>query len=410
MIKIKTPTERANLRRIAISSQGLHKPNTFGKGRNAVLRAIKHIGYVQIDTISVVERAHHHAIRTRVDNYRPTMLDELLASKSIFEYWSHAAALLPMSDYRFSLPYKIALKKGQTHWYKNPDRQLMTKVLEQIRENGPMRSRDFESAKKPGGAWWDWKPAKKAIEQLYMEGDLMVAKRDGFQKIYDLSERVLPENVEQSPPSITEFATHLITQQLRCHGVVETSAFTYLRKNPALKAMVKQQVNEGIASGKYEEILMPSSQRFVCNKGAFEGNRKRVSERLLILSPFDNLVIQRKRLSEIFNFDYQIECYVPEAKRRFGYFSLPLLYADRFIGRMDCKAHRKTLKLEIKALHFESSLVPSKAINTHELVKSFAHSIAEFMRFQQCQSVEISRVEPFFMKQEILKVLDNLGF
>lgn len=183
------------LRRIALNAlnaQGLLRAQPYGSGLVGAKKAINHLGYVQIDTISVVERAHHHVLYSRVPKFKPDMMNQMLLNKDIFEYWSHAAAFLPIADFRFSLPYKHAIKNGQTHWYRNPDKKLMNELLARIRSDGPLRSRDIETDTKKQAGWWDWKPAKKALEQLYMQGDLMVSEREGFQKVYDLTERVLP--------------------------------------------------------------------------------------------------------------------------------------------------------------------------------------------------------------------------
>jgi uncharacterized protein YcaQ len=155
------------LRRLALAAQGLLQTKPYGQGLEGARKAIKHLGYVQIDTISVVERAHHHVLHTRVPHFKPSMTNKMLVDRDVFEYWSHAAAFLPIDDFRFSLIYKHAIKSGQTHWYKNPDTKLMSELLARIRSDGPLRSRDLENNTIKREGWWDWKPAKKALEQLY---------------------------------------------------------------------------------------------------------------------------------------------------------------------------------------------------------------------------------------------------
>jgi len=214
MITINRPRDLVRLRRRSLAAQGLLQTQPFGTGIAGAIKAINHIGYVQLDTISVVERAHHH-----VPKFKPEMTNQMLLDGDIFEYWTHAAALIPIDDYRFSLPYKNEIKSGRIHWYKNPDKKLMLKLLARIRLDGPLRSRDLENSNSKREGWWDWKPAKKALEQLYMQGDLMVSNREGFQKTYDLTERVLPSHINSKTPSTEEFAEHLIEQQLRCHIV-----------------------------------------------------------------------------------------------------------------------------------------------------------------------------------------------
>ena len=333
-IQITKKTDLARLRRIALGAQGLVRAAEFGRGLSGARKAITHIGYVQIDTISVVERAHHHVFRSRVPNFKPDMTNRLLKDRSVFEYWSHAAAFLPMHDYRYSLPYKHAIKSGKRHWFRSRDKKLMQELLTRIEKEGPLRSRDVEDAKGTAAGWWDWKPAKRALEQLYMQGDLMISARDGFQKNYDLPERVLPVDVDTSVPSDLEFAEHILDQQLRCHAFVSLKGITYSRRNAELLKAVKASVLDRLAAGTLDQLTLPSGEQFVCRTGLLDENTPRVLDKLRILSPFDNAVIQRERLRSIFDYDYQIECYVPEAKREFGYFCLPLLYRDQFVGRV----------------------------------------------------------------------------
>jgi len=393
MIKLTSFKDLSRLRRLALSSQGLLQTQPFGHGLAGACKAVNHLGYVQIDTISVVERAHHHVLHSRVPKFDPSMMNKMLIEGDIFEYWSHAAAFLPIDDFRFSLPYKHAIKSGQTHWNKNPDRQLMAELLERIRTEGPLRSRDVETKVSNRAGWWDWKPAKKALEQLFMEGDLMVKDRVGFQKNYDLTERVLPSSTNVTMPSMEEFVTHMVNQQLRCHGVVSLKGLTYLRRNTALRNAVKSLVNERLAQGTLEQIQLSSGDVYFIETGALERRLPNLSNRLQILSPFDNSVIQRDRLKHLFQYDYQIECYVPEAKRKYGYFSLPLLFRGEFIGRMDCKAHRKIRLLEIKSLHLESN-AGQQGFDDDRIINAFLEAIDSFRQFQQCDSVSLTAVNP----------------
>lgn len=405
VIEIKSEKDCARLRRLALSAQGLLQNQAYGKGVAGAINSISHIGYVQIDTISVVERAHNHVLRSRVPDYQPAMLNELLVNRDIFEYWTHAAAFIPIEDYRFSLPYKQAIKNGQVHWYKKPDRKLIKELLARIRTDGALRSRDLEeNDKKNSSGWWDLKPAKKALEQLYMEGELMVSNRDGFQKSYDLTERVLPSHIDTRFPSIEAFAKHLIEQQLHCHAVVSLKGFTYLRKNTELRKTVKAQIESALTSGELAQIKLKTGELFVVRAGALEAPLPRVSNRLSILSPFDNSVIQRDRLKALFEFDYQIECYVPEAKRQYGYFSLPLLFRDMFIGRMDCKAHRKTRELEIKSLHFEKH-----SFDVDLVLGAFAKAIESFRDFQGCDSIYLNECHPKRLTRSVHETLNLIG-
>jgi len=404
LIEIKTAKDQRKLRRLALAAQGLLQARPYGQGISGARKAISHIGYVQVDTISVVERAHNHVIHSRVPGFKPEMISQMLRKRDIFEFWSHAAAFLPIEDYRFSLPYKEAIRNGQVHWYKKRDTKLMGELLARIRSDGPIRSRDLEAGSKKGGEWWDWKPSKIALEQLYMEGELMVSDREGFQKVYNLTERVLPSEINTASPTIEEFAEHLLNQQIRCHGLVSLKGLTYLRKVPELKLQVKQLVDDRLAQRDLEQIVMPDGERFLLAAGALDETAPRAKKRMQILSPFDNSVIQRQRLKTLFNFEYQLECYLPEAKRQYGYFCLPLLYGDQFVGRMDCKAHRKERHLEIRALYLETY-----GSDQAELMAAFVEALAVFLRFQQCDTVSLVKSEPSSLAEPLRLALSDLN-
>ncbi len=402
MIEVTNQQDLRRLRRRVLSHQGLNQAQAFGRGKEGVRKAIAHLGYVQIDTISVVERAHHHVLYSRIPGYQPAMLNTLLEQGDIFEYWAHAAAFLPIQDFRYSLPYKHAIKNGQVHWFKTPDRKLMRQLLAQIRSDGPLRSRDLEATTGQRAGWWDWKPAKKALEQLYMEGDVMVTSREGFEKVYDLTERVLPENIDTRMPSTETHAEHLLQQQLRCHGLVTAKGLTYLRRDAPLRQAMKSLLAAELDAGHLEQLRLPTGEVFLATAGTLEQPATRANPRLHILSPFDNGVIQRHRLKSLFGFDYQIECYAPEAKRRYGYFSLPLLYRETFVGQMDCKTHRKTRTLEIKSLHLEVDADDG-------IVDALAQAIEPFCHFQQCDSVALTATHPRAIRQSLRQALDARG-
>jgi len=389
MIEIRGAKQLARVRRHALAAQGLLHARPFGSGLNGVRQAIRHLGYIQIDSIAVVHRAHDHVLHSRVPKFEPAMTTRLLRGSEVFEYWAHAAAVLPMEEFRFSLPYKEAIRSGQIHWYRNPDTKLMKELLARIRSEGPLRSRDLEARNSKGAGWWDWKPAKKAIEQLYMVGDLMVSDREGFQKTYDLTERVLPSGVDTTTPSVEVFAQHLLSQQLRSCAFVSLKGLTYLRRVPGLREAARALLAEQLSSRKLEQIRLENGEVFVHEAGLFDRPLPRAQDRVVILSPFDNSVIQRERLNALFGFRYQLECYLPEAKRRFGYFCLPLLYRDRFVGRMDCKAHRQKSEFEIKHLHIDSGGFDESAF-----LRAFSSALRHFVRFQGCQSVVVRSANP----------------
>ena len=220
----KTTLSLRSARRIAFRAQLLDGKGRFPSGKKGVARTIEKLGYVQIDTISVIERAHHHTLWTRRQDYDPRMLHELQAvDRRVFEYWGHAASYLPISDYRYYLPLKRDYRNPRSKWTRQmleKHGHLMDSVLERIRVEGPLGSRDFEPP--PGikrGTWWDWKPRKTALELLFWRGDLMVRERRNFQRLYDLTERVLPPETDTRIPDEDELGRFLVRRALSAHGV-----------------------------------------------------------------------------------------------------------------------------------------------------------------------------------------------
>ncbi len=245
---MKTRLSKKEAARLALQSQGLLKRNPFGKGKGGVLRALDQLGYVQIDTISVIERTHNHTFWTRVPNFNPDVLDQLqVKDRKIFEYWSHAEAYLPIEDYRFYLYKMRAIAAGEKHWHA-PDKKMMKRVLNRFRGEGPLMARDFKPPEDHKAApWWNWKPAKRALEQLFIEGKLMIVRRNNFHKVYDLPERVLPANLDTSLPTTEEYCRFLINRAIQTHGLVTEGEIGYLRKGikKDIKTTLQQMLEEG---------------------------------------------------------------------------------------------------------------------------------------------------------------------
>lgn len=380
------PKDMERLRRIALASQGLIGSAPFGRGLNGAVKAIAHLGYIQLDSISVIERAHNHIWRSRVPNFKPEQSNQLLERATVFEYWAHAAAYLPMDEFRYYLADKAAVKAGTLRKGYPRDRKLMAQVLKRIADEGPLASKDLEDRRTKSNGWWDWKPAKKAVEALYLEGDLMISSRAGFQKTYDLTARVLPTGVDTTPPSLAERASHMLDQQLRCHGLVSAVGATYGRRDPELRAAMKTELGQRLCTGALTQVTLPNQSEYYLEPSQLDRPTPRLDNKLKILSPFDNAVIQRKRLIDLFGFDYQLECYVPAPKRKYGYLALPLLYKGGFVGRMDCKAHRAEKVLEVKGVFFEEGQ------DTREVNVTLEKALTDFARFQGCESVSKRRL------------------
>lgn len=363
------------LRRIAFDCQGLLRSAPFGRGLAGARKALEHLSYVQIDTISVIERAHHHVWFSRVPGYHPDLPNKLLARRQAFEYWFHAAAYLPINDYRFALPRMLRFRSGDKAYSKN--RKVQRYVLDRIRAEGPLLARDFESDGHKGGTWWDWKPAKKALEHLFQSGELMVVRRDGFQKRFDLAERFLPSTVDTSPPTAQEWAEHLLDAHLRAHGAVTPKTVTYLRESPTLRSALADDLKRRCSSGELVELRVDGGAPFYARTDMMAARLPAARKRVRLLSPFDNAVIHRHRLSSLWGFDYQIECYVPRPKRKFGYFCLPILYGDQFVGRVDCKAERPG-DLLVQSLHIEPDFDSGKPEGFQEALDDALAQLAAF--------------------------------
>jgi len=387
-------------RKLVLLSQKLPPVKQTGTATAATLSAIEHLGYIQIDTISAIQRAHHHTLWNRNPRYLPPQLDRLLSDKQVFEYWSHAAAYLSMRDYRYSLPRKQAIKNGdQTHWYKR-DTTLMKSVLERITAEGPLMAKDFDHAGKKSGEWRS-KPAKRALEYLFMQGDLMVARRVHFHKVYDLTEQVLPEDIDTTLPDPEDYTRFLISRYLQANGLGQPSEMAYLLKNtkPLISNILQEMVLSGevlrVSAGDKNYYALPASLELL--------NKPLARSKLKILSPFDNLVIQRGRIQTLFGFNYLLECYVPAPKRIYGYFSLPILWDGKLVARMDCKTERKKSLLHIHHLALEPNFRKTDAF-----CLALYKELTAFLKFNNCSNLQLHKTTPEKIKPILQNVIKSL--
>ncbi len=385
--------DKKEARKLVLHAQGLNQPQ-----QNS-LQTIQQLSYVQIDTISVAERAHHHVFFTRNQDYTQPQLDQMMTDKVIFEYWSHAAAFLPMDDYRFSLYTKGEIAKAGKFWF-DADKKMMRHVLKRIRAEGPLQSKDFEHPKGEAPIWYEWKPAKIALHELFMAGKLMVSGRQGFQKIYDLTERVVPDYIDKKRPTEKQFCGYLIDRAIASQGIVAASEIAHLRKG-LKKSIVKvledkvrkrEIIPTSIKGVSTEYYTIPSCLDLIPNT--------RENTEVHLLCPFDPLVIQRNRPSQIFDFEYTIECYVPEKKRKYGYYVLPILYGDRFVGRLDPKADRKTGKFYVRKIWLEDGFEPDEAF-----FYAFTEKIKAFAKFCGCMQIVLEKAFPNKYKTEFKRWL-----
>ena len=374
---------KTQARKIILNAAGLARNAQFGNGIEAVYNIINHFGFVQLDTNYVVERAHHQVMASRIPDYQTHWLAELCDDGRIFEYFASDAGYLPMNDFRFSLPVKKAFET-QAKPLTKADESLKRQILDRIEREGPLMVGDFDNDRlEASSGWWDWRPAKVALERLYLEGNLMISRTKSFQKVYDLPLNLVPSETVLTMPSDEEYARYIIQKTLNALGIaaVKEMAWRARRvKNNLVKSVLEQMINAG-------EILIVTVEGV---KGPLCMLRDQqidveITDEVFILSPFDSLNVFRKRLKDFFDFDYQIECFVPAPKRLYGYFSLPVLAGETFIARMDTKADRKQKVLIVHNIHFEPVEINKVTI------EKFAHSLKEFVQFNQCRDILIKK-------------------
>lgn len=391
---------KAQLRHLALSRQGLTASPAFGNGAAGARQAIEHLGYIQIDTLSVIERAHHHVLWTRIPDYRPEHLHQLVRERDVFEYWFHAASYLPMRDYRFSLPQKSSIKNGTHRYFTNVDQRLMREIIDRVRIDGPLKARNVKTEKTGPGNWWNWGPGKRALETLFMQGDLMVLERNGMEKTYDLTERILPTGLNVKEPSLAEYAEYLVNTALRAHGCVTWKQLIHLITEKSLRAALRIVVDEKVKHGLVTALADADMPAAYVETQTLENSGSAINPSLRLLSPFDNAVIHRERLGQLFGFNYRLECYVPAPKRVYGYFCLPMLFGEQFVGRVDCKAHRGEKHFEVLSLHIENH-----SVKIDDFAQEFVDAVKKLANFNGCVTVAVRNTNPQSLLQVIRREL-----
>jgi uncharacterized protein YcaQ len=345
---------------------------------------INHLGFLQVDTNYVVERAHHHSIAARVPEYQQEWLEELQTDGRIFEFWTFASGFMPMADFRYSFPVKESFLSRRDP-LTNAEVNLMNKVLDRISREGPLMARDFENDRvTKSSGWWDWRPSKLALERLHLEGKIITTRRRDFQKVYDIVENIVPSDIDVNKPTQEEYARHVIIRSLRALGIAYLKEIAW--SDRFVKTPIKVEMQKLVDTGEVCNVEvegLKGSPLFMLAE--YKKKKIAASNNVFILSPFDILNVFRHRLRDFFDFDYQVECFVPKPKRKYGYFALPILAGDVFVGRMDSKAERKEGVLIIYNLHFEKVKL-SKTILTN-----VGNAIIDFARFNQCNKVDIKK-------------------
>lgn len=395
-------------RRMVLYAQMLDGRTKIRAGRKGVAEIVEHLGYVQIDTISVIERAHHHTLWTRISGYKPEHLHQAQAEdKTIFEYWGHAASYLPTKDYRFYLPLMESFYDPKNKWFRGWSEKFghcLKPVLQRIREEGPLAARDFENPDGVGrGPWWDWKPAKAALELLFWRGELMIRERRGFERVYDLSERVLPSGTNTCVPSKDDLGRFLVHRAIQALGIAsEREIRDYIRIGD--RTQVANAIRDMLAAAEITGVKVAGQDGLVYTLPSVleeVGRFKARTPHVYLLSPFDNLVIFRPRVKERFGFDYAFECYVPKHKRNHGYFVLPILFGEKIVGRLDPKADRAGGTLAIRRLTIEPEFA-----DFDFLIPELSRALCDLARFNGCLSVRLEDVRPKKLLVPLKKALD----
>jgi uncharacterized protein YcaQ len=394
-------------RRAILNGQLLDGQTELPAGKEGVAQTVEKLGYVQIDTIAAIQRAHHHTLWTRRPDYDPGALHELQArDRRVFEYWGHAVSYLPTCDYRYYLPRMRSFDDPYSKWERGRREKyghLMQPVLERIRQEGPLSSRDFspppgtERSTPPGTkrSAQGRDPHKSALELLHLKGDLMVTERRNFQRVYDLTERVLPEGTDTSLPTDDELGQFLVRRALSAHGVAREKAIRE-HIDAASKETISKALGDLIETAQVIPLKIEDQRAtYYTLPETIEKSARLQSTppRVHLLSPFDNLIIQRERTRRLFGFDYALECYVPAARRKYGYFVLPILWGENLVGRLDPKAERKKKTLILRNLVFEPGFKAGG-----DFLSSFAGKLWDFARFNRCEKVALEKISPADLK------------
>ncbi|MHA2026612.1 MAG: winged helix-turn-helix domain-containing protein [Candidatus Thorarchaeota archaeon] len=388
----------ADARRFVLDVQGLRTVVPC----KSVMDVAKRIHNIQIDTISVVSRSHNLIAFNRFPDYSEGEIWEHEKNGKLFEFWSHAMCLMPMESYPFYTWRRKFYPGPRGKKWAQENKDTIKQVFKYVKKNGVTNSASIGERTTDTTGWWDWKVEKRALEHLFTTGKLMVAYRKGFQKYYDLTERVLPSHVDSEPMTDEEAAEFVVDSSLGSLGLgCFDDVRTYHNKLPSQKLwngrkeQIESYLDRRVTEGHLEEVAIQGlpNRYFVLAKNVdkiqTESSINLEDIPTKFLTPFDNILRERALPKRIWNFDYKIECYVPPPDRIYGYFVLPILDKTDLAGRMDAKVHRKTSVFEVKALYLEN-----KSIQSVDGLERLRRGISEFAKFHSCKSIEFGKVRP----------------
>jgi uncharacterized protein YcaQ len=368
----------AQARHVWLRAQRLDNAAPFGEGPEAVASAVEHLGYVQIDTISVIERAHHHILWTRIPSYRRADLRQAQSiDKSIFEYWTHALSYVPTKDFRFFIP-EMKLHRREGHkWFATVKPADLSKVLRLLRKDGALTIRDIDDdvLVDKEHLWASRKPSKRALQLAFYTGVVTISERNGMLKTYELMQRHFGWDRPPKSASAREVSNYLLDRALRAQGLVSLDSICHL--DAPSKSQVRRLIESRVRRNELASVALDGAgkQEHWARPETLEAGGP-APETVHILSPFDPLIIQRKRTELFFGYGHRFEAYVPKEKRVFGYFALPVLAGDEIVAAIDLKTDRKNRKLLLQKWNWIGKR-PRKDLKRH-----IEEELHRFERFQ----------------------------
>ena len=408
-------------RALALHTQGLDAPpSRAAPDADAIYDMVERVGWVQLDTLQMVRRSQYIALWSRLGSYHTADFDRLIFGdggiegdneRRLFEYWMHAACIIPLNLYRYTLPTmrRHAMRSGRhRQWLEDADNlRVLDEVREHVRENGLARSADFKRGDGRRGTWWDWKPAKIALEHLYNTGELTIANRVNFQRVYGLTDRVLPDWVDTTPPTEDEASLTLLERSARALGICDPAQlpdYFHMKRTPA-KPLVRRMLDDGTLLRVNAEMLDGSVAEQVVHRDnlpllerAADGDI--TPTHTTFLSPFDSLFWAKGRDMRLWGFRQILEAYKPERLREWGYFCLPILRNGELVGRFDPKLERRAATLRLKRLYLEPGVQPDEA-----LIADIAAALRGFMAFHDATEPVIEHSQPRALRRKIIAAM-----
>jgi uncharacterized protein YcaQ len=378
---------KADARRSWLHAQRLDVSTPFGAGPQATAEAVEHLGYVQIDTINVIERSHHHVLWNRIPEYRRADLRQAQSiDRSVFEYWTHALSYVPTRDLRFFIPAMKLHKREGHRWFGSVKSADTRKVMTLIRRGGPLTIRDIDDdvLTEKEHLWASRKPSKRALQLAFYTGALTISERSGMLKTYDLMARHFGWEKPPKPASLREVAGYLLDRALRAQGLVSLDSICHL--DAPSKAAVRRLIEARVRARELVRVALEGAgkQEHWARPETLETVASAAPELVHLLSAFDPLVIQRKRTELIFGYGHRFEAYVPKAKRQFGYFALPVLVGDDIVAAIDLKTDRKERKLLLQKWSWVGATARKGSPHgpRKELKRRIEEELHRFERFQ----------------------------